>query len=466
MEGGNLTLVSKLEKSIGIEIYATDSLGVGGIIKQCAEDFVVEEVLVDGSRAEADFSQTCIKQNVLGSSNVQKHYLLCVMVKKNWDTLLAIRAIAQQLGINMNCIQIAGIKDAKAVTAQHITVEGVTAEDISRVSVKDIKIKPIGYFRTKMSSYFLQGNNFHVNIRGIIHPKSTIEKRITRTVEKLKNGGGIPNFFGHQRFGTTRPITHLVGKALVKGNFKKAVMLFLAKPSIFEYIEPRQAREELRDTQDFRKALENFPKQLRYERLMLKRLAEKQDYLGAFKMLPQKLQRLFVQAYQAYLFNKFLSRRIKRGLHLNEAEVGDYVVSVERSGLPMLQMRKIVNEQNLTEINKAINAGRMRLALPLIGYKQFISHGLQGEIEKQILEEEGVSPENFKVNNMPDISSRGELRTTTASLNNFNLIEILNDSTNLSKRLIRVSFELNRGCYATVFLRELMKPRNPIKAGF
>jgi len=132
----------------------------------------------------------------------------------------------------------------------------------------------------------------------------------------------------------------------------------------------------------------------------------------------------------------------------------------------MLQMRKIVNEQNLTEINKAINAGRMRLALPLIGYKQFISHGLQGEIEKQILEEEGVSPENFKVNNMPDISSRGELRTTTASLNNFNLIEILNDSTNLSKRLIRVSFELNRGCYATVFLRELMKPRNPIKAGF
>ncbi len=64
------------------------------------------------------------------------------------------------------------------------------------------------------------------------------------------------------------------------------------------------------------------------------------DYLGAFRVLPQKLQRLFVQAYQAYLFNKFLSRRIKKGLSLNKAEVGDYVVNVERCGLPMLQMHK------------------------------------------------------------------------------------------------------------------------------
>jgi len=467
MEGGYFTFVSKLEKSIGIEVYATCSLGIGGIIKQCAEDFVVEEVLVDGSKAKADFSSTPIQENVLGSSSILKRYLLCVMVKRNWDTLLAVKTVAQQLGINVNRIQIAGIKDAKAVTAQHVTIENVTVDDISKVNVKDIRIRPVGYFRTKISPYFLQGNSFNVTVRGINHSKSTIEKRVRETVEELKKIGGMPNFFGHQRFGTTRPITHHVGKALAKGDFKKAVMLFLAKPSVFEHVESRQARQELRATQDFEKALRNFPKQLRYERLMLKRLTENpKDYLGAFKMLPKKLQRLFVQAYQAYLFNKFLSRRVKSGLSLNKAEVGDYVLNVERGGLPMPRMHKTVNEQNISEISKAISEGRMRLALPLIGYKQFASHGFQGEIEKQILEEENIFPENFKINNVPEVSSRGELRTATTPLNDFKLVEILNDSTSLSKNQIKTSFKLHRGCYATVFLRELMKPRNPIKAGF
>lgn len=467
MEGGYSTLISKLEKSIGIEVYATSSLGVGGIIKQYVEDFVVEEVLVDGSMAAAEFSQIAVKQNVLGSSGIQKQYLLCVMVKRNWDTLLAIKAVAQQLGINVNRIQIAGIKDARAVTAQHITVEGVTVDDVSKVNIKDIKIKPVGYFRTKISPYFLQGNNFHVSVGGVNYSRSIIEKRITKTIDELKKVSGIPNFFGHQRFGTIRPITHLVGKALIKGNFKKAIMLFLAKPSVFEHVDSKEARQELRATQDFQKALKNFPKQLRYERLMLKRLTENpKDYLGAFKVLPQKLQRLFVQAYQAYLFNKFLSRRIKESLLLNKAEVGDYVVNVERSGLPMLWMHKMVTEQNRSEINKGISVGKMRLALPLIGYKQLISHGFQGEIERQILEEEGIACGNFKVYNMPEMSSRGELRTAIAPLNNFNLIEISADSANLQKHQIKVGFNLHRGSYATVFLRELMKPRNPLKAGF
>ena len=457
-------LVPKLERLIGIEVYATQCLGIGGIIRQFVDDFVVEEVLVDGSKAEINQSA---ERQVLGSSPVKNRFLLCVLVKRNWDMFQALRLIAEQLGINARCIQIAGIKDAKAVTGQHITVEGVTAEQIQKVQVKDIKIRPIGYFRSKLSSYFLFGNNFHITIRAISHSKSAIEKRITKTIEELKLIGGVPNFFGHQRFGTTRPITHLVGKAITKGNFRKAVMLFLAKPSPHEHPESRQARKQLHATQDFKQALKNFPKQLSYERLMLRHLAKKpDDYVGAFRRLPIKLRELFPQAYQSYLFNKFLSRRITRGLPLVRAEVGDYVVNVERSGLPMLTMHKIAGVEALTEINKAIEAGKMRLAIPLIGFKQRTSLGVQGDIEKQILEEEGISQEDFKISVMPEITARGELRTALTPLNNFSLNEVSEDSANPSKHKAEVSFALYRGSYATIFLRELMKPRNPIKAGF
>jgi tRNA pseudouridine13 synthase len=379
----------------------------------------------------------------------------------------ALKVIADQLGISPKQIHFAGIKDAKAVTAQHVTVEDVTAEEIQKIQIKDIEIRPIGYFRSNLSSYFLFGNNFHIAIKAINHPKFAIKKRITKIIDELETIGGVPNFFGHQRFGTTRPITHLVGKAIVKRNFKKAVLLFLAKPSPHEHPESREARKQLQATQDFKQALRIFPKQLHYERLMLRHLAKKpEDYVGAFRRLPIKLRELFPQAYQSYLFNKFLSRRISFGLPLVRAEVGDYVVNVERSGLPMLAMHKIVRAEALTEINKAIEAGKMRLAIPLVGFRQHTSLGVQGEIEKQILEEEGINQESFKISAMPEITARGELRTAITPLNNFSLNEIMKDSTNPAKHEAKLSFTLYRGSYATALLREIMKPSNPIKAGF
>jgi len=458
-------LIPKVDKLIGIEAFATKSSGTDGVIRQSVEDFVVKEVLVDGSKAEV--SKPLGEHQVLGSSSVRNRYLLCVLIKRGWDNFQAVKMISDQLGISTRQIQIAGIKDAKAVTAQHVTIKNMTIEDATKVRVKDIEISPVGYLRNKLSSYYLLGNSFKITIRAIKHSKPTIQRRITKTIREIKEIGGIPNFFGHQRFGTTRPITHLVGKALIKGNFKKAAMLFLAKPSLHEHPDSMQVRQQLQATQDFKKALKTFPKQLRYERSMLKHLIQKpDDFIGAFRRLPTKLRELFPQAYQAYLFNKFLSKRIESKIPLNKVEVGDYVVNVERSGLPMLTMHRTVSVETLAEINTTIEIGKMRLAIPLIGFRQHFSQGAQGEIEKQILEEEGICPDDFKIKTMQEISARGELRTAITPLNNFSHDEISNDSANPSKRKAELSFMLYRGSYATIMLREVMKPHNPIKAGF
>jgi tRNA pseudouridine13 synthase len=457
--------VPAIEKLIGIEVYATHSPGIGGVIRKSVEDFVVEEVLVNG--AVAKVKQEFAVESRVFEPTVGGRYLLCVLVKRNWDTFKALKVIAGKLNINPSQIHVAGIKDAKAVTAQHITIEGVLPENLKEVKIRDIEIRPAGFSRNKLSAYYLLGNNFYITIRGIRHSRNTIKRRITETVSELKVLSGIPNFFGHQRFGTARPITHLVGKALVKGNLKKAVMLFLAKPSPNENPKSKQAREQLRKNNDFKQALKNFPRQLRYELLMLKRLAKKpEDFAGAFRTLPIKLRMLFPQAYQAYLFNKFLSKRIASGLPLNRAEVGDYVVGLQRSGLPLLTVYRVVKSEALAEVNEALKSGKMRLALPLIGFRQKLSQGVQGEIEKQILEEEGITPENFKIHFMPEISSKGDLRTALTPIGNFQLSEISVDSSSPSKNKVKLGFTLYRGSYATILLREIMKPRNPVRTGF
>jgi tRNA pseudouridine13 synthase len=457
-------LVPRIDKLLGIDVYASETRGIGGVIRQSVDDFVVEEVLVDGSRAKIEKT---VENHALKASPSWRRYLLCVLVKRNWDTFIVIKNITKQLCISQEQVSIAGIKDAKAVTAQHITIEHGSMEDVSKINVKDIEIRPVGYFRDKLSPYYLLGNNFNVRIKAINLAESTIEKRIAATIEELEAIGGLPNFFGHQRFGTTRPITHLVGKAIVKGDFKEAVMLFLAQPSAHEHPSSRQARRELQSKQDFKQALQNFPKQLRYERLMLSHLVKKpEDCIGAFKRLPIKLQALFVQAYQSYLFNRFLSERIRRSFSLNTAEVGDYLVSVERSGLPMIKTGKMAGADALAETNELIKMGRMRIAIPLVGIKQRLSQGIMGQIEKQILEAESIKTENFRIDTIPEISGRGELRTVLASINNFKLCGISASADNLKKHQAELDFMLLRGSYATVLLREIMKPYNPISAGF
>ena len=459
--------VPELEKLLGIEVYATGSPGIGGVIKQDTEDFAVEEVLVDGSKADIDPSDSVARHDVLGSSDAKNRYLLCVLVKRNWDTLSAVKAVADQLGISMGRISIGGLKDARAVTAQYIAIESASAEDTQKVRVKDLELRPVGYFHSEHSSYYVLGNSFRVAISAISHSKDVVKEQITQTIREFELIGGVPNFFGHQRFGTTRPITHLVGKAIVKGNFEEAAMLFLAKPSPFEHPSSRLAREQLLTTRDFKQALQCFPRQLRYERLMLSHLAEKpDDYAEAFRKLPMKLQKLFVQACQSYLFNRFLSGRIASGVKLNRVEVGDYVVNVERSGLPMTAMHKTVDAGTLAETNKAIDAGRMRLALPLVGFRQGVSHGNQGDIEKSILEEEDIRPKDFRVERLPEVSSRGELRAAVTPLNSFSVEKISSEVADHARCRVELSFMLYRGSYATMVLREIMKPRDLVKAGF
>ena len=456
--------VPALDKELGMTVYTTDSPGIGGAIRRASDDFLVEEVLVDGSVASIDKTAG---NPALGASASRQRYLLCVLVKRNWDTFVAIKNIAKQLGIDQTRIHIAGIKDAKAVTAQHITIENVTVEDAEKIYVKDIEVRPIGYFRDDLSQFYLLGNRFNITVNAVKHSEPTVRRRIAETVEKLEAHGGIPNFFGHQRFGTTRAITHLVGRAIVNGDFRKAAMLFLAKPSPHEHPDSRTAREELQSNQNFAQALQNFPKQLRFERLMLHYLVENpSDFIGAFRQLPAKLQALFVQAYQSYLFNCFLSERVRNGYSLNAAEVGDYVVSVEHSGLPMTKNGKLATAGSLAEINESIKAGKMRVALPLVGFRQGLSEGEMGRIEAKILEAEDVKTEDFRVQEMPRISGKGELRPVVSQIRNFQLEVISNDEECTRQRRTKMTFMLLRGSYATMLLREIMKPQDLIKAGF
>jgi tRNA pseudouridine13 synthase len=178
-----------------------------------------------------------------------------------------------------------------------------------------------------------------------------------------------------------------------------------------------------------------------------------------------KLQTLFVQAHQSYLFNRFVGERVKYGLPLNEAVTGDFVVGIERSGLPLTAVAKVVTAESLAEINVQIKDGRLRVALPIFGLKQKLSQGIMGQIENEVLMKEGVETDNLHVNVLSRCVGRGGLRTAVTPVKDFKLQRVLANHDG-SGYEAKVSFMLLRGSYATVVLREIMKSSNPITAGF
>lgn len=425
--------VPQLEKEIGIEVYATKTQGIGGRLRQSVEDFTVEEILTNGSTAK-------IEPHNIPSITGFGRYLICVLVKRNIDTFQALQAVANKLGVTTDRIHIGGIKDARALTAQHVSISRMLPEQIGLIETPKLRLYPLGFSNEKIHSDLLFGNQFHITVRAIEQSEPVIAEHIENANNELSTLGGCPNFFGHQRFGTTRPVTHLVGKHILLGEWEEAALAFLAKPSVYEHPQSRQVRQQLRDTRDFKEALRYFPPRLIFERSMLSHLAMRSgDFIGAFHRLPKKLCQLFVQAYQSYLFNRFLSGSIRRGLLQESPAEFSYKLTIDTREYP---------------------------ALPLIGYQQTLSTGKQGEIEEKIFQDEEVQQSNFKIPLMPEISSKGKLRTAVTPVKDLVPNESVKDEANLDKRKMSLSFALMKGSYATALLREIMKPENPVEAGF
>jgi len=446
---------SPLEVKLGMEVYASSTRGIGGRIRSELDDFIVEEVLLDGSKASVQL------RNGMFQSSSRGRYLICILIKRGWDTLIVTERIARQIGVSPDMISIAGIKDAHALTAQHISIGAVSPEKI-KIRLKGVLLVPMRFSEDKISARILLGNQFEITVRSIFHGPSETYRMISETWREISSLGGVPNFFGHQRFGTVRPITHIVGKFLVKGRFEDAAMTFLSEPSEREAAYARSIREYIRETLDFSSALRSLPKGLTYERLMLRHLSRyPRDFLGAFRRLPIRLRRFFVQAYQSYIFNRFLSERMKRKISLTSLQEGDYVVNIGANGLPTGGFSK-VKKGDLRLITSKVKEGKAALALPVIGFSQGLSGGVQGEIEREILEQEGIQPRDFQIKKMLESSVQGGLRRAISSVINMSFKTKPADSESTA----RFRFMLHKGSYATVVLREFMKPQDPASSGF
>jgi tRNA pseudouridine13 synthase len=392
--------------------YSSKSAGIGGKIKQAPEEFRVEEILPDGTVLKL-YKQVSMEDEDGGK------FVQFALQKKDWSTSSAISRIAKALHVGQKRFGYAGTKDKAAITTQRVSVFGVSREEVASLALMDLQVNGAWIARERVKLGELSGNRFRINWHGEMEGA---EEKVSAVFLEL--GGRFPNYFGPQRFGTTRMNTHRVGELLLRRKFREAAMHFLAEAGSEEHKEAREARANLLGSGNFQAALKEFPKHLKLERSMLAHLAqEPDDYIGAFRKLPRQMLLLFVHAFQSWLFNMALSERIAEGEV--KKEDGEFFCSSNAYGFP-----------------EPSNAGVDWLCGKLLGYDS-----VPNAREKEILLRHGISLGDFRIKEMPELSSRGHFRALLSPIRDFRF--------DGEGGIFR--FSLPAGAYATSALREFMK---------
>ncbi len=322
-------------------------------------------------------------------------YAVYLLNKKSVDHFSVINELQKIL---KNKIKYLGIKDANAITSQLIYIEISNKKDnielIREYNTENFSIKFLGITSQKLNH---TGNIFKITI----NTNNTNEMK--ERIQEISKDPFLPAFIGYQRFGSRRPITHVVGKFLLKRDWKNAFYSIVSYPFLSESEEMRQFRRLILENR-FDEALNRLSVKFKQERILMKNYIKFRNYYLALKnsLIPISL---YLDAYQSYLFNIYLSRK-------------------------------------LDELKKYNDKEKLYIRLP-------IYYNDCDETCKEIYLIEGIEKDFFKLKEFK-ISLKDLVRKAFMKIRNIKIEEESDNS-------ITISFSIERGMYATILLREIIR---------
>ena len=299
-----------LEK-IGI-FYQPQLLGEG-YIKHSYRDFIVEEITENGQ--VISIAPGPLTDHQLDSpppaDRTKKLRLEVDMVKQGFSTFEAIEQLATELGLDLNQISYAGLKDGKAITAQRVSINQVTVDRLSTLNLPNIFLKN-GHYRVGMGNIGeLIGNRFTILVR----TKSINQEQISTRLKGIGEQGFL-NFFSLQRFGG-RLLSHKIGKQVMLGRHDDAIRLLLAGVSPHETRALQDLRQQAisiwRDWEKIGQLFGQYPYFFQHELKAIESLKIYPDDMAAALRATPDQTKMAYSAYGSYCFNQVLSQQATTG---------------------------------------------------------------------------------------------------------------------------------------------------------
>ena len=398
-------MIPQIDKEIGISVYTTKSSSISGKIKQNENDFSVKEVL---------------SEKAIDSFDNDEGHAVYLLKKSGIDTNHALADIEKRYGLVLKSL---GLKDANAKTQQYVYAYK-KINSLEEYNGKKYSAQRVGFVKKPISKKDMLGNYFEIRVSDL-----------NDALPSFSGNENILNFFGYQRFGSKRPITHLVGKSIIKGDYEEAIEYLLSFSSKYDSEKNNEIRKLISERNSESEIIELLPYSMDIERNLLRQLSNDNDSKNAIRSIPLTLRRFYIQAYQSFLFNKTLSLAYEFEEQLFAPENDD-----------------VCFDKNFV-LGKFENDSSQKLAIPLVGHSYYKKSRFDYYIKK-VLEEELLTPKDFFIKDFQELSIDGGFRNASINYLNFQMHENL------------IKFQLSRGSYATIVLREILKPSNPLDCGF
>ncbi|HEV2165499.1 MAG TPA: tRNA pseudouridine(13) synthase TruD [Thermoplasmata archaeon] len=427
------------DREVGLGFYASSSPPLAGRIKADAEDFQVQEI------------------SSYPVPDPDGRFTVLRVRSRNWEQHELAERIASRLRLPPHALSWAGTKDRRAVSERLFSYPGPVPASGS-LDLPEVELLEAYRARDGVSLGHHYGNTFTIRVSDLLEGADEAAVRLEGTAKELRTFGGFPNFFGLQRFGEVRPVTHLVGRELVRGRPDAAVETYLTYLPDSGDSMGAEARANYARDHDAARALREFPAAFQFEKRLLDHLARGHPPERALGALSRELRKLFVHAYQALLFNRWLCARAAAGFALGDPVPGDHLLRVGPDGTVRTVDPIPASEDNLRECRELATRGRAIVAGPLVGFETPPGEGEIGTLFDQILQEEGVTPSDFSLPRTPEVASAGSWRPAIVPMPPVSLAaEKVPSGPPGTPRGVWARFSLPKGSYATVLLREFLK---------
>jgi tRNA pseudouridine13 synthase len=381
-------------------------------LKSIPEDFQVEE----------------LAEPALGGGP----FALYRLTKKSLGTPEAVDAICRAWRLTRDAVAVGGFKDRHAVTRQYLSIENGPRRKLGQTN---FELEYLGQTASPFDSKDILANRFAIVLRDLA------TSDVDHIVSALSQTGeaGVPNYFDDQRFGSVGVSGDFIARPWCLGDYDRALWLALAESNTHDRPDVRDEKESLREHWGDWPACRQKAIRLVTREALERLCRQPHDFRGAFVRIPQHERRLYLEAFQSFLWNRVLTESI-RSL-FDPAELSD--VEIARTPVPFYRVMPTP-------------AGREALArpLPLPSARERSELGPLTDLYERIAGEFGLECRTLRVKYPRDsFFSRGTRRAIfrPQSLS----WETDADELGPGRRKLLLRFDLPPGCYATVLVKRI-----------
>jgi tRNA pseudouridine13 synthase len=354
------------------------------------------------------------------------------LTKRSLGTLEAVEAICRRWNLAGRRVSYGGLKDRHALTVQYLTIfEGPDRA----LHETGFDLEPLGRLAQPYGPGDFRGNRFAVVLRDLTEPAAARAVTALATLPR----DGLPNYFDDQRFGSVGFDGEFIAQAWLTGDHERALRLAIAEPNPSDRPGTRSEKAILRACWG------QWPEaKARLERSHARSLVtylvdHPNDFRGAFARVRRELRSLYFSAFQSHLWNLILGRWIEQTTRPEQRVAVDFKVAT----LPI---------HRGLDPDQAVAMAECRIPLP--ASRSPLVEGPIREVAFTVLEPFGLAWEDLRVKHLKDVFfSKG---SRPALFFAGNLAHSLDrDELHPGRQKLRLTFELNRGAYATLVVKRV-----------